>query len=206
METLQKVTIFFNFAKLVIIVKTIIIPYIIFTLRRMFIRVFHNKISKYRYIMAKEIERKFLVSDIETVRRLAASSSHIRQAYISSNPDATVRLRIRDNEAFITVKGRNKGAVRDEWEFGIPVIDAEEMAERLCGGFAIDKTRYIVEVKGWSWEVDEFHGKHAGLLLAEIEMPSVDSTPEIPPFIGTEVTGDARYYNSNLAKGCSLTD
>lgn len=156
--------------------------------------------------MAKEIERKFLVSDIETVRVLASSSSHIRQAYISTNPDATVRLRIRDNEAYLTVKGRNEGAVRDEWEFMIPTVDAEEMVERLCGGFAIDKTRYIVNVDGWNWEIDEFHGKHQGLILAEIEMPSADSKPTIPAFIGKEVTGDEKYYNSNLAKNGSTTD
>ena len=156
--------------------------------------------------MAKEIERKFLVSDIETVRGLASSSSHIRQAYISTNPDATVRLRIRDNEAFLTVKGRNEGAVRDEWEFMIPAVDAEEMVERLCGGFAIDKTRYIVNVDGWNWEIDEFHGKHQGLILAEIEMPSADSKPTIPAFIGGEVTGDEKYYNSNLAQSGSTPD
>ena len=103
-------------------------------------------------------------------------------------------------EAFLTVKGRNSGAIRDEWEYPVPVTDAEEMARRLCGGFAIDKTRYIVDHLGWKWEVDLFHGHHEGLILAEIEMPSADSNPPLPPFIGPEVTGDPRYYNSTLSR------
>lgn len=110
--------------------------------------------------MAKEIERKFLVADISAVKTAAESSSRIRQTYVSDNPDSTVRIRIRDEHAFLTLKGRNQGAVRDEWEFEIPVEDAEEMADRLCGGFSIDKTRYIVDYEGWKWEVDEFHGRH----------------------------------------------
>lgn len=153
--------------------------------------------------MAKEIERKFLVTDNSFIP-LATSASHIRQTYISTSPDATVRLRIRDSEAFLTVKGRNSGAVRDEWEFLIPVDEAEEMAGKLCGGFAIDKTRYIVDHKGWKWEVDLFHGRLAGLTVAEIEMPAADSNPPLPPFIGKEVTGDPRYYNSVLSQPDSL--
>lgn len=148
--------------------------------------------------MAKEIERKFLVTD-DSFIQLASSASHIRQAYISTSPDATVRLRIRDAEAFLTVKGRNAGAVRDEWEFRIPVAEAEEMALKLCGGFAIDKTRYIVMHDGWRWEVDLFHGRLSGLTVAEIEMPTADSNPPLPKFIGREVTGDPRYYNSVLS-------
>lgn len=148
--------------------------------------------------MAKEIERKFLV-DNDSFIPLASSHSHIRQAYISTDPDATVRLRIRDTEAWLTIKGRNTGAVRDEWEFQIPVAEAAEMAERLCGGFAIDKTRYIVDFEGWKWEIDLFHGRHAGLILAEVEMLSADANPPIPPFVGREVTGDPRYYNSTLS-------
>ncbi len=149
--------------------------------------------------MAKEIERKFLVKDRSFISQAEAAVS-IRQAYISTDPDATVRIRIRDKEAFLTVKGRNSGAIRDEWEYPVPVADAEEMARRLCGGFAIDKTRYIVDHLGWKWEVDIFHGHHEGLILAEIEMPSADSNPPLPPFIGPEVTGDPRYYNSTLSR------
>lgn len=152
--------------------------------------------------MAKEIERKFLVKDL-TFIQAATSSRHIRQTYLSANPDATVRLRIADDSAFITVKGRNSGAVRDEWEYPVPVSDAEEMAERLCGGFSIDKTRYIVDFEGWRWEVDLFHGRHEGLILAEVEMPSADSNPPLPPFLGKEVTGDPRYYNSTLSSAAT---
>ncbi|MDE5827221.1 MAG: CYTH domain-containing protein [Duncaniella sp.] len=148
--------------------------------------------------MAKEIERKFLVTDTSYIGR-AESAVRIRQTYLSTNPDATVRLRIAGDKAWITVKGRNAGAVRDEWEYSIPVSDAEEMAERLAGGFAIDKTRYVVDHEGWKWEIDCFHGRHEGLTVAEIEMPSADSNPPLPDFIGREVTGDSRYYNSTLA-------
>ena len=148
--------------------------------------------------MAKEIERKFLVTDTSYIGR-AESAVRIRQTYLSTNPDATVRLRIAGDKAWITVKGRNAGAVRDEWEYPIPVSDAEEMAERLAGGFAIDKTRYVVDHEGWKWEIDCFHGRHEGLTVAEIEMPSADSNPPLPDFVGQEVTGDPRYYNSTLA-------
>lgn len=150
--------------------------------------------------MAKEIERKFLVADIEQVKTAACSSSRIRQSYISDNPDSTVRLRIRGERAFLTIKSRNDGAVRDEWEFEIPVDDAEEMAEKLCGGFSIDKTRYIVDFSGWKWEIDEFHGRHEGLVIAEIELPAADACPPIPPFVIEEVTGNPKYYNSVLSK------
>lgn len=148
--------------------------------------------------MAKEIERKFLVDNSDFISA-AESQTHIRQTYISTDPDATVRIRIRDDRAFLTIKGRNSGAVRDEWEYPIPIADAEEMAERLCGGFTIDKTRYIVDFHGWKWEIDIFHGHHEGLILAEIEMSSADANPPLPPFLGPEVTGDPRYYNSTLS-------
>lgn len=148
--------------------------------------------------MAKEIERKFLVTNTFFIS-IAESSTNIRQAYISTNPDSTVRLRIKDSHAYMTVKGRNKGAMRDEWEFSIPCSDAVDMAQSLCGGFSIDKTRYIVDHMGWKWEIDVFHGRHEGLIVAEIEMPSADCQPPLPEFIGKEVTGDARYYNSMLS-------
>lgn len=149
--------------------------------------------------MAKEIERKFLVTD-RTFVDMATSCTRICQCYLSDSPDATVRLRIKGEQAYLTVKGRNKGCVRDEWEFEIPSEAASEMAEKLTGGFAIDKSRYIVPFKGYIWEVDEFHGRHEGLIVAEVEMPTADSKPELPSFIGKEVTGDTRYYNSVLAK------
>lgn len=152
--------------------------------------------------MAKEIERKFLVKDnsfdLMTTRRIV-----IRQAYLSDKVEATVRVRIFDGHGYLTVKGKNDGAVRDEWEYEIPVSDAEEMAQRLAGGWSIDKVRHIVPYGGFVWEVDVFNGKHSGLILAEVELPSIDSEVTLPPFVSTEVTGDPAYYNSTLAKQTS---
>lgn len=160
--------------------------------------------------MAKEIERKFLVKD-NSYTKTAIESYRIRQTYLSDNPDATVRIRVIENDgddtsgrAWLTVKGRNKGAVRDEWEFEIPVAEAVEMAERLAGSWSIDKTRYIVNYGGRRWEVDEFHGLHAGLVIAEVELPDSSAIVAIPPFVGLEVTGDPRYYNSVLASGGAI--
>lgn len=152
------------------------------------------------YTMAKEIERKFLVKD-NSYAQMATHSRRLRQAYVSDRSEATVRVRVGgEDEAWLTVKGRNSGAVRDEWEFPIPVADAQEMAERLAGGWAIDKTRYIVPFGGYIWEVDEFHGRYDGLVLAEVELESADALVELPPFVGDEVTGCPEYYNSVLAK------
>lgn len=130
---------------------------------------------------------------------MANRTKRIRQTYLSDNPEATVRIRITDDAAFITVKGITTGHTRDEWEYSIPVTDAVEMADKLAGGFAIDKTRYYVPFEGFTWEVDEFHGRHEGLIIAEVEMPSAECTPSLPAFIGEEVTGDPAYYNSTLA-------
>lgn len=148
--------------------------------------------------MALEIERKFLVKDKSYIK-MAVSSSCIRQTYISDRADGTVRLRVCGDRAFLTLKGRNSGAVRHEWEYPVPVAEAEEMASLLAGGWAIDKTRYMVDYCGLTWEIDEFHGRHEGLVLAEVELPAADTEIVIPPFAGEEVTGDVRYYNSVLA-------
>lgn len=148
--------------------------------------------------MAKEIERKFLVKD-KTFVQMANRTKRMRQTYLSDNPEATVRIRVANDAAFITVKGITTGATRDEWEYSIPVADAIEMAKRLTDGFAIDKTRYYVPFEGFIWEVDEFHGRHEGLIVAEVEMPTADCNPILPSFIGKEVTGDPAYYNSTLA-------
>ena len=153
--------------------------------------------------MAKEIERKFLVKD-ESFKSLATEKHEICQAYLSTRPEATVRVRVLDSEAYITVKGRNSGAVRREWEYAIPVDDALEMLGQCVeqGTVAIEKTRYIVPAgdSGLRWEVDEFRGAHAGLVVAEIELPDEGyALGTLPGFIGREVTGDARYYNSALA-------
>lgn len=149
--------------------------------------------------MAKEIERKFLVKDNSFIE-MATDAYAIRQTYLSDRSEATVRLRVKGDRAYITVKGKNSGAVRDEWEYEIPVADAEDMAVRLAGGWSIDKTRHIVRYGDRVWEVDVFHGRHEGLTLAEVELDNAAAEVELPPFVGPEVTGAAAYYNSNLAK------
>lgn len=144
--------------------------------------------------MAKEIERKFLVTDTGFLSKLI-SHKHIRQAYLSDRPEATVRLRVTDSQAFITVKNKNKKTERDEWEYEIPTSDALEMMDRCqCTGM-IEKTRYI----DGRWEIDVFHGRLDGLVMAEIELRTSDEQVVIPRYIGREVTDDARYYNSSLA-------
>ena len=139
--------------------------------------------------MAKEIERKFLVTN-DSYRHMATSSSHIEQGYLSRDPEATVRVRVRDDRAFLTVKGRNHGMVRDEWEYPIPVGDARIMLRRCARGSILQKRRYLVPFEGFTWEVDEFGGDHAGLVVAEVELPSADTVAPLPPFVGEEVTGD----------------
>lgn len=149
--------------------------------------------------MAKETERKFLVKDQAFIPR-AIRINHIRQAYLSTNPDATVRIRIMDSKAFLTVKSRNVGATRNEWEYEIPVCDADEMIGHCAQSKIIDKTRYVIpSAEGLNWEVDVFHGIHDGLILAEIELPDADIPVFLPDFIGEEVTGNPEYYNSSLA-------
>lgn len=148
--------------------------------------------------MAKEIERKFLVRG-DAWRAVADEGTEISQGYLSIDPDATVRVRIYGDSGFITVKGRNDGAVRSEWEYIIPVDDAAAMLE-LCR-CDISKTRYRIPAGGGLvWEVDVYHGRHEGLVTAEIEMPSADTVIEVPEWIDKEVTGDAKYYNSSLAQ------
>ena len=148
--------------------------------------------------MAKEIERKYLVTD-DSYRSLAASRAEISQGYISAEPDHTVRVRISGSRGFITVKTRNIGAVRNEWEYEIPLADARAMLAAACSS-VLSKTRYIVPATdGLRWEVEEFHGCLDGLVVAEIELPREDYPVDSPAFIGREVTGDTRYYNSNLA-------
>ncbi len=150
--------------------------------------------------MAKEIERKFLVVN-DGYKDLATNSVALCQGYISRRPEGTVRVRLSDNRAWLTVKGRNSGSVRDEWEFEIPVTVAAEMITSCSEGTPLSKRRYFVPAAedGLCWEVDEFDGTHAGLVVAEIELPAADTPFTLPPFVGREVTGDPRYYNSSLA-------
>lgn len=147
--------------------------------------------------MAKEIERKFLVKTTN-YRDIAKAKQSIKQGYLSTRKEATVRVRIKNQSVYITIKGVSNGATRDEWEYPIPLSDAVEML-KICQGNIIEKERYIVEIDGYTWEVDEFHGVHEGLIVAEIELTDEKETFPIPSFIGEEVTGNVNYYNSTLA-------
>lgn len=148
--------------------------------------------------MATEIERKFIVIS-DCYKQMADSSVEIRQAYLSTRPERTVRVRTKGNKAFITVKGITEGCSRKEWEYPVPYEDALEMMQ-IAEDSPIVKTRWIVPYGDFTWEVDEFHGALDGLTIAEVELPTEDVAPELPPFAGMEVTGDAAYYNSSLSK------
>jgi CYTH domain-containing protein len=150
--------------------------------------------------MALEIERKFLVKD-DSYKVMAFSSSRIAQGYICSARGRTVRIRIRDEKGYLTIKGPSDsaGLGRYEWEKEIPLEDARELM-KLCEPGIIDKTRYLVQSVNHIFEVDEFYGDNEGLVIAEVELNSEDESYEKPVFVGEEVTGDVRYYNSFLMK------
>ena len=149
--------------------------------------------------MATEIERKFLVTG--DFSRQVISAQRIVQGYICSQPGRTVRVRIRGEEGFLTIKGASdeKGLSRYEFEQKIPLADAEELL-KLCEPGAIDKMRNLVPAGKHTWEIDVFHGEMEVLILAEIELASEDEPFERPDWIGQEVSGDRRYYNSMLTK------
>lgn len=146
--------------------------------------------------MALEIEHKYLVKN-DSYKLMAVSTHCISQGYLCREPDRTVRLRVKDDRGFITVKGRNQGAKRLEFEYEISLEDAEKMLE-MCIPTVLSKTRYIVPFEGHVWEVDEFTGNRSGLVTAEIELSGEDEAYSIPDFVGEDVTGNPRYYNSNL--------
>ncbi len=150
--------------------------------------------------MALEIERKFLVKD-DSYKELSFASSHICQGYICSERGRTVRVRIRDEKAYLTIKGPSPdgGLSRYEFEYEIPLDDARQLMT-LCEPGIIDKTRWLVKSGEHTFEVDEFHGDNDGLVMAEVELQNERETPIIPDFIGKEVTGDRRYYNSQLRR------
>ena len=150
--------------------------------------------------MAQEIERKFLVEG--EFKAQVTKETRITQGYLSSVPERTVRVRIKGEKGFITIKGigSKSGASRFEWEKEIPVGEVKDLLE-LCEPGTIDKTRFIVpETSGLKFEVDEFYGNNQGLTVAEIELPSEDHPFEKPEWLGEEVTGQAKYYNSMLMK------
>jgi CYTH domain-containing protein len=147
--------------------------------------------------MGTEIERKFLVAGDGW--REKASGIPYRQGYLTRGECCTVRVRRAGDRAFLTIKGRPSGIVRDEFEYEIPVADAEELLDRHCGGGIVEKFRFKVRHAGRIWEVDEFLGDNAGLVVAEIELADADEPVEPPDWVGAEVTSDPRYANSNLA-------
>lgn len=147
--------------------------------------------------MPAEIERKFLVAD--DAWRAGAVGTRYVQGYLSRDPERTVRVRRAGDRAFLTIKGISRGISRPEFEYAIPVAQAEDLFA-LCLGPLIEKTRTIVEYSGKRWEVDEFAGDNAGLVVAEIELKGEDEVFDLPPWAGAEVSDDPRYFNSSLSE------
>ena len=145
--------------------------------------------------MATEIERKFLVQGTQWRNDTGVRFS---QGYLNRDKERTVRVRLAGRKAFLTIKGVTRGPSRTEFEYEIPMEDAEQLL-KLCDGPIIEKTRYRIVHQGSTWEVDEFLGENAGLVMAEIELTSEDQPFSRPPWLAEEVTHDRRYYNSNLA-------
>lgn len=148
--------------------------------------------------MGVEIERKFLPAS--EAWRGQGIPTRMRQGYLVADPVRTVRVRIEGERAVITIKGKSTGASRGEWEYEIPVADAAELLDGLCEQPQVEKIRHRIEYAGHTWEVDEFLGLNAGLVVAEIELAAEDEAFDKPDWIGAEVTGDKRYYNSSLIR------
>ena len=148
--------------------------------------------------MGKEIERKFLLKS-DSWRSFAKGKRH-RQGYLNRVKERIVRIRTIEDKGFLTIKGITTGATREEFEYEIPVAEASAMLEQLCERPLIEKNRYKIEFSGLVWEVDEFLGENQGLIVAEVELESEDQSFEKPAWIGEEVTGDPKYFNSNLVQ------
>ncbi len=149
--------------------------------------------------MATEIEHKYIVTSNE-YRNGSVEEFRFMQGYLTTTKECVVRVRIVGERAFLTIKGENRGASRQEYEVDIAVEMAHSMLREMCITPIIEKTRYIYPYCGHRWEIDCFHGDNEGLVIAEIELESEDDVYELPPFVGKNVTGIARYYNSNLAQ------
>lgn len=146
--------------------------------------------------MAFEIEHKYLVIN-DSYKSMAVGKLEIRQGYLNRNPDRTVRIRKIESRGFLTVKGKNHGDHRLEFEYEIPGNEAEEILNLAEPGI-VEKTRYLIPFDNLLWEVDEFHGSLNGVVVAEVELPSKDIIYNKPPFIGEDITGNPAFYNSNL--------
>ncbi len=149
--------------------------------------------------MAIEIERKFLpVGDVW--RAAARARTRLRQGYLANNERCSVRVRVAGGDVgWLSVKAMTPGLARAEYEYPLPLAEANAMLDSLCSRPCIEKWRHLVPWRGHEWEVDEFLGDNAGLVIAEVELERVDEQPELPPWIGREVTQDVRFYNFSLA-------
>jgi CYTH domain-containing protein len=148
--------------------------------------------------MGIEIERKFLVAD-DAWRALVQRSEKLRQGYLATSSGVTVRVRtIDEHRGFITIKAGGSALARAEFEYEVPVADARQLLG-YCRGAQIEKVRHTLDIGSGEWVVDEFRGRHDGLILAEIELESPTAGFDRPPWLGDEVTGDPQYYNSSLA-------
>ena len=147
-----------------------------------------------------EIERKFLINNLNFIKE-SFDHNRIEQGYLNSNKDRAVRVRIKNNHGFLTIKGSSNesGTTRFEWEKEIPVAEAKQLIA-ICEPGVISKTRYLVNVNQHTFEVDVFDGDNKGLIIAEIELNSENETFEKPEWLGKEVTGEVKYYNSQLSK------
>ncbi len=148
--------------------------------------------------MGVEIERKYLVEIDKFIK--PDEGQIIKQAFLNSEKERVVRVRISGSDAFLTIKGISRGMSRNEYEYSIPLRDAEELIEDLCEKPVIEKTRYRLEYKNHIWDIDIFAGDNDGLVMAEIELQSEGEEFELPEWVGEEVTKDERYYNSNLTR------
>lgn len=146
--------------------------------------------------MALEIERKFLLKN-NGWKAVADDGTVLKQAYLNTDPERTVRIRIKKDKGYLTIKGKTVKSTRQEFEYEIPFDEANDLLQ-LCEAPIIEKTRYLVEVNELTWEIDIFEGVNAGLEVAEIELMNEDQQVILPNWIGKEVTDDARYYNSSL--------
>lgn len=146
--------------------------------------------------MPAEIERKFLVANNSW--RDGSPGTMIAQGYLSQDPERTVRVRIGGEKAWLTIKGRTEGISRAEFEYEIPLEDAHELLA-MCLRSVIEKTRHEVSYAGHLWEIDVFHGDNEGLIVAEVELADATISPALPPWVGVEVSAEARYFNSCLA-------
>jgi len=154
--------------------------------------------------MGVEIERKFLVKD-DSWRSDIESQARLMQGYLADGDKGTVRVRVKGDVAYLTIKGPTAGITRSEYEYPIPVADAQAMLRELAVYPTIDKTRYWVRSGKHLWELDVFAGENAGLMMAELELGSEQEAFELPAWAGEEVSGDPRYYNVNLARNPYLS-